>query len=185
MVDMKTEQELLKQREYLLSIDTLTELHNRNYLSTKVLVNIDSLSYPQVVIAADVNNLKTINDTYGHAAGDVLLKTFAEALKEACPGNSHIFRVGGDEFLIIITDSSEAQAAETIENIKKATVTRKITFCNNEEFVLTAAFGYAIRFSENITFDELYKAADMDMYSHKRSMKAILDRKVLFREKER
>lgn len=171
LINMKTEQELLKQREYLLSIDMLTELHNRNYLSTKAMESLNDLAFPQVLIAADMNDLKIINDTYGHAAGDMLLKEFSGALKEGCPENSQLFRIGGDEFIVIITGSSEEEALATVENIKEAARGRKIFFSRHKDFTLTAALGYSIRYSKEVSFDELSKIADISMYENKRIYK--------------
>jgi diguanylate cyclase (GGDEF)-like protein len=181
LIKVRTERELLKQREYLLSIDTLTELHNRNYVNTKVMTAIDELPYPQAIIVADMNDLKLVNDSYGHQAGDVLLKTFADVLKEACPQGSQLFRIGGDEFLIILTDTSEEIALDIIKNIKETAKSKKIMFRDRDSFTLTAALGYSIRQSSKITYDELFKAADANMYNDKRKIKKYQKNKIKVR----
>lgn len=171
LVNEKTEKELLRQREYLLSIDTLTELHNRNYLSTKVIGNLEDLPFPQVLIVADLNDLKLINDNYGHISGDILLKSFAAVLREACPKESQIFRVGGDEFLVILTGSSEKEALETIRKIRETTEAKELVFGQGDKLNMAAALGYSIRYSKEIIFDELIETADSNMYMDKRSIK--------------
>ena len=185
LIKVKTERELLKQREYLLSIDTLTELHNRNYMSTKVLGNLDELPYPQVLIAADMNDLKIINDSYGHQAGDELLKKFAEVLREVCSEEGQIFRVGGDEFLVILTDSSEERAVDVINRIRQATDTKHMEYNDGKKFILSAALGYSIRYSKDISFDEFSKIADMNMYSDKKNTKNCESKKHYFRLEKR
>jgi diguanylate cyclase len=181
LIKVKTERELLKQREYLLSIDTLTELHNRNYMSTKVLGNLDELPYPQVLIAADMNDLKIINDSYGHQAGDILLKKFAEVLREVCIEEDRLFRVGGDEFIVILIDSSQEEALKVVNKIRETSKTKEIIFGDGRRFILSAALGYSIRYSKEISFDELSKTADMNMYSDKKNAKNCEDKKHYFR----
>jgi diguanylate cyclase (GGDEF)-like protein len=182
---VKTERELLKQREYLLSIDTLTELHNRNYMSAKVLGNLDDLPYPQVLIAADLNDLKIINDSYGHQAGDILLKKFAEVLREICPEKGQLFRVGGDEFLVILTNSSEDTAVEVINKIREAAKKKEMVFNDGKKFIVSAALGYSIRYSRDISFDELSRIADMNMYCDKRNAKYSENKRHYFRTEKR
>lgn len=185
LIKVKTERELLKQREYLLSIDTLTELHNRNYMSTKVLGNLDDLPYPQVLIAADINDLKIINDSYGHQAGDILLKKFAEVLREVCIEEDQLFRVGGDEFIVILIDSSQEEALEVVNKIRETSKTKEIVFEDGKRFILSAALGYSIRYSKEISFDELSKTADMNMYNDKKNTKNCEDKKHYFRLEKR
>lgn len=185
LIKVKTERELLKQREYLLSIDTLTELHNRNYMSTKVLGNLDDLPYPQVLIAADLNDLKIINDSYGHQAGDILLKKFAEVLREVCIEEDQLFRVGGDEFIVILIDSSQEEASKVVNKIRETSKTKVIVFKDGKRFILSAALGYSIRYSKEISFDELSKIADMNMYSDKKNTKTCENEKHYFRLEKR
>lgn len=171
LIREKTEKELLKQKGYLLSIDSLTELYNRNYFNTKVLDNLDNYSYPQVLIVADMNNLKTVNDKYGHQAGDSLLKLFSDVLREACPPESILIRMGGDEFFIILENSSEEKAIGIIKSINETSKARTIVFNHSKPIEPTAALGYSIRYSSKMSFDELYKTADMRMYQNKRKTK--------------
>jgi diguanylate cyclase (GGDEF) domain len=171
LVKANTEKKLLKQREYLLSIDSLTELYNRNHFNSKVLETLDKLPFPQALIIADVNNLKVINDTYGHQAGDLLLITFSRILKEACPIGSQIFRMGGDEFFIVISGSNEIVAANTINLIRDFVKSRKFIFKDSIEISPSAALGYSIRYSPDISFEDLYKNADLEMYTDKKNSK--------------
>jgi diguanylate cyclase (GGDEF)-like protein len=172
LVKEKTEKEMFKQREYLLSIDALTELYNRNYMHSKVLRNLDNMTFPQAVIAADMNGLKAVNDFFGHQAGDMLLRLFADVLREACPENSDIFRIGGDEFLVILTGTSENEVKEIIERIRKTAEIRNMTLQDGTTVTSSAALGYSIRHTKETSFDDLTKIADTNMYINKREGKS-------------
>lgn len=174
LIKERTETELLRQREHFLYIDTLTDVHNRNFFSRKIRDTIDQKPYPQAVIVADMNNLKTANDKYGHHVGDELLKLFADILKEICPKESLIFRMGGDEFQIVLENFDEKQVKKIIGDIKVATKERKIIISENEIMRPSAAYGYAIRWSPEKSFDELIKAADQRMYIDKSKNKYVL-----------
>ena len=171
LIRAKTEKELLQQREYYLSIDPLTEFYNRSYFNTKFLNNIDESIYPQVLIVADINNLKVVNDTYGHYYGDSYIKSFSDALREACPTDSAIFRIGGDEFFIVINNSNEETAVEVINKINESSKEKKASFDGEDTFVPIGAIGYSIRYSSEISFEDLYKVADENMYMNKRMFK--------------
>lgn len=171
LLNEKTEKKLLEQREYLLSIDTLTELHNRNYLISKVLINLDISPYPQVLIVCDLNNLKLINDNYGHQQGDMLLKLFADTLKEVFINKYSLFRIGGDEFLVVLTGTNEEEAKQFIKDIKKKCEEKSIKIGDNGLFNLSASLGYSVRQSSNITYEEMFRQADKAMYEDKRIIK--------------
>lgn len=179
LIKERTETELLRQREHFLYIDTLTDVHNRNFFSRKIKDTIDYKPYPQAVIAADMNNLKAANDKYGHHVGDELLKLFADILKETCPKESLIFRMGGDEFQIILESFDENQVKKIIGDIKAATKERKIIISENEMIRPSAAYGYAIRWSPEKSFDELIKIADQRMYIDKNRHKYVLKQRII------
>lgn len=168
LLNEKTEKKLLEQREYLLSLDNLTEIHNRNYLMSKVLVNLNNEPFPQVLIVCDMNNLKYINDNYGHQTGDTILKLFADSLKEVFKKDDQLFRLGGDEFLILLTGVSKEEAIELIKKAKAICFEKTLILNDGTDFRLSASFGYSIRKSTLISYDELFKRADNAMYEEKK-----------------
>ncbi|SNY56724.1 diguanylate cyclase (GGDEF) domain-containing protein [Arsukibacterium tuosuense] len=92
--------------------DALTELHNRHYLD----VNIDAMlaraqrnNQPLAWVLLDLDNFKRINDQYGHQLGDSVLKHFAGILQQHSRSNDHLIRWGGEEFLMVLEQSSEIQ----------------------------------------------------------------------------
>jgi len=171
LIKEKTETELLRQREQFLYTDALTGLYNRNYFNRKVKEQMDQEKYPQTVIICDINNLKIVNDQHGHHVGDELLKTFADSVKSACPEDSVIIRLGGDEFLILLTAVEEKDIEQIIEEIKQLNNNKPITTEKNNQIVVESAFGFAARYSSQVHIEELIQLADKNMYSDKRKEK--------------
>ncbi|RQD70903.1 MAG: diguanylate cyclase, partial [Halanaerobium sp. MSAO_Bac5] len=102
-----------KEIHYLIYHDALTGLHNRHYLEG-VIKSIEE-RFPVSVMMIDLNGLKLINDTYGHSAGDEMLKQAANILTNSCREKDIVARWGGDEFVIILPEAD----ADTALSIKK------------------------------------------------------------------
>ena len=88
--------------------DMLTGVYNRNAMNNRISDDVNGkkeIKKPFGIFFIDVNGLKTVNDTKGHLAGDDLLKDVADTLKELNPGKNEIYRVGGDEYMIIAPDT--------------------------------------------------------------------------------
>lgn len=96
--------QMIKQMKILSSTDLLTGVYNRNAMNNRIMDHDKGLviiNEPYGVFFVDVNGLKTVNDTNGHQAGDNLLKDVADTLKEHFGKQAEIYRVGGDEFMVI------------------------------------------------------------------------------------
>ncbi len=113
--------QMIRKMKIMSSTDLLTGVYNRNAMNNRISDN-DSgtavIEKPFGVFFVDVNGLKTINDTKGHEAGDNLLKDVAAALKELKGDNVETYRVGGDEFLVIITGISAEEFREKEEFLR-------------------------------------------------------------------
>lgn len=146
----KTEQELL----HLSRHDSLTSLYNRYYFEE--LINDTALlnQYPISIIIADLNGLKLINDSYGSNFGDELLKTAALILKQCCRENDILARWGGDEFIILMPQTSLQEASKVCKSIDQA--------CSEqfkEEVPLSLTLGLAEqREAAGVLFDTLREA---------------------------
>ena len=158
--EQKAQTQLLQEREHLLYTDALTGFYNRNHFSHRAEA-LRAGHYPQAVLVADLNNLKRVNDTLGHAAGDALIVAFALALREQFPG-AKLFRMGGDEFLVLVDGMSEAQLVEAIRQLQDR-CTRPV----EGGAVPSAAIGYAIRYGDGDGLDAAIAAADARMYHAK------------------
>ena len=119
LINNVTDKELLKrQLEEMTKVDRLTGLYSRSYFEqfTAQLGEQDAL--PVTFISADCNGLKMINDTYGHLVGDEYLRMTALLFRVTLPKDAAVFRVGGDEFIIVLKNTDEAAAGELMEKMK-------------------------------------------------------------------
>jgi diguanylate cyclase (GGDEF)-like protein len=112
--------------KYMLTHDLLTGLPNRQYLEIFFKNEIEKTREPldYSLLLIDIDNFKFINDTYGHAVGDEILRSVAWILKSIVPGDGLLARSGGDEFAVLLTNV-------TIESAKYFTERLQISICNN------------------------------------------------------
>ena len=150
------------------SHDTLTGVGNRYYLQQKM-ENIMQQSNAQLVFCyCDLDHLKHINDTYGHAEGDWYLCHFTELVKQSIRHDDVFARVGGDEFCLILSGCIKKNAEKKMQRILKR-------FREREEKPYDKSFSYGIveipSRGESIQTDELIRQADKEMYLQKKNHK--------------
>jgi len=170
LIAEKANTELLKEREHLIYTDALTELSNRMHFN-HLEENFGTMAFPQCVFIADLNNLKVFNDSYGHHLGDVLLQSFATVLKETTD-TDYLFRMGGDEFMIIKQGCTVESAKKLIQEIQAGCKQTAITTGDEVFDGPEAAFGFSIRYSNETTLESIIVEADNDMYKHKAELKS-------------
>lgn len=148
-------------------IDNLTQVFNREYYQM-MLDSIDTQNENVGVIVADIDNLKFYNDTYGHLVGDEVIKKTARVLKNTIRNEDYLFRIGGDEFLILLRNCSEEDALNTCRRIQKniGEHSNELT----EKIKLGISVGFHIS-SQAVTINEVIKIADENMYRNKREGK--------------
>lgn len=134
--------------------DPLTNLLNRQCYFADMEKLKDSLT---ALIAIDMNGLKEINDSKGHAEGDKALKALVKCFIRAVDRKYHVYTIGGDEFTILCTDADEKAVNILIPRIR----------LELEENGLSCSIGYAMN-SSGMTYDELYYRADEMLYENKR-----------------
>jgi diguanylate cyclase (GGDEF)-like protein len=146
---------------YLSYHDALTGLKNRRFYSEELarVDNPDAL--PLSVIMADINGLKLMNDAFGHDAGDELLCIVAEELKNCFLGKAEVSRVGGDEFVVILENTSKGEAMNYIDRAKSR-IERHILHSMN----VSVSFGVETKV-DGVSIQEVIKIAEDDMYKHK------------------
>ncbi len=154
--------------EQLSLYDTMTGLYNRNYTVKYDFDNAASL--PCSYIICDCNNLKKINDEYGHEAGDQYICEVADLLKGVVLKSSVIVRLGGDEFLIITPSCNEQTHNGILESIKAER--EKLVRSNPVKGLAT---GGVLRTNSDISEDDILKAADRKMYEDKMQLKSRID----------
>ncbi|MBI9097292.1 MAG: transporter substrate-binding domain-containing protein [Spirochaetaceae bacterium] len=172
LIESRMTEERMKEREELMYRDPMTQLYNRHFLYHKVEPFISKWSFPQTVIICDLNNLKTTNDKWGHAVGDRLLKTFAIVLKENFDRDDILIRMGGDEFLIIVTGKTEDRALKSARGMEDSFKNHPIRISDDLSIFPSTAWGLATRYhNSDISFENLQIEADNKMYLHKKEMK--------------
>lgn len=160
---LRDKQQAEEQLRYVSSHDTLTGLYNRSFFSEELSRLDRGRHFPVSIIAVDLDRLKEINDTRGHADGDRLIQQAARVLKTAVRVEDVVARMGGDEFAIILTDANLEAAARVIERIRDEEAEYN---SGNAEFPLGMSLGVATA-STRGDLDLAYKEADRLMYEDK------------------
>jgi diguanylate cyclase (GGDEF)-like protein/PAS domain S-box-containing protein len=157
----KQTQEKLK---YLSFHDALTGLYNRLYIEVEMERLQNSRQYPISAIAADVDGLKLVNDTLGHPTGDVLIQRAGQVLRKSFRNEDIIARIGGDEFLILLPETSHDAARSILERLQK-----NIQQNNQDigETLLSLSLGLATA-TKSGTLNQTISEADNQMYAEKR-----------------
>lgn len=155
--------------EYLAHHDALTGLPNRVLFRDRFLLATAWAERARAKIALlflDLDHFKTINDTLGHPAGDELLKLVADRLRECVRETDTISRLGGDEFLIALTDVRDTQAVNLSANKILEALARPFEL-EGQELTNTLSMGIAVWPDDGDDFDTLLKKADTAMYQAK------------------
>jgi diguanylate cyclase (GGDEF)-like protein len=116
---IKDKKNSLKKEDKLKFIDVMTSLKNRNYLNYNIRKWDDNVIYPQAIVIIDLNNVKYINDNYGHTEGDELIKQAASILIVNQLENTDIIRTDGNEFLIYMVGYEEKKVIDYTRKINK------------------------------------------------------------------
>jgi diguanylate cyclase (GGDEF)-like protein len=151
--------------------DPLTGLFNRRYMVETLdreLARAQREDYPVSLILLDVDHFKSLNDTYGHLAGDAVLQAFGEQLRSSFRRGDAPCRYGGEEFLIILPKTPLRIAVSRANHIRKAFHTIQINTAGGH-MVLHATFsaGVAVFPANGTSAEELLRAADTAMYAAK------------------
>jgi len=158
--------------EEMAHTDPLTALPNRRALdewSGRQLRGAARHGYPLWVVHADLDSFKSINDTYGHDAGDQVLKEFAAILKEYTRASDICGRMGGDEFLLVLTHVDERHIQLTVERLREQFASKKFCF-GGTNITVTASFGTCgFMGKEPPEFSTLVQQADRALYCAKRA----------------
>jgi len=142
--------------------DILTTLYNRRGLD-HALQNNNILNRPLAVIMGDIDNFKLINDQYGHLVGDIIIKKFAEIIKNSTRNTDICVRWGGEEFLIMLPLLNTQEAFIVAEKIRRAC--EQQMFPQQQGLHFTSSFGVCSR--DHDSFDELVSYADQALYQAK------------------
>ncbi|MGR9238632.1 PleD family two-component system response regulator [Rhizobium leguminosarum bv. viciae] len=161
----------VKQTIELAVTDPLTGLYNRRYLDNhlNVLFNRSmARGRPLSVLITDIDRFKHVNDTYGHDGGDEVLREFANRVRSTIRGADLACRYGGEEFVVVMPDTSPEIAAAVAERLRAAIENAPFMLKHaGEALNVTASFGIASRITSVLTPDQLMKQADLALYEAK------------------
>jgi len=154
----KSEAEIL----YLSYRDQLTGLYNRRYFEEE-LARLDvPRNFPLTMVMADMNGLKLINDSLGHAMGDEILKKIANVLQKGCRSGDLIARLGGDEFVILLPKTDASETKQMLQRIKDSASKEEVGSVD-----ISISFGYGTKNNEDENIQDILKLAEDHMYSKK------------------
>lgn len=168
LINDVTEHELLKkQLEIQARTDELTRVYNRTYFYEYLRMLPEKNVYPVSIISSDCDNLKTINDTYGHMIGDHYIQMTVHLFRSVLPENSVLFRLGGDEFTALLPCTPKEEAAELIQKMRASL---HKYFIRDQQ--LSVSFGLSALLGKEDSVEMRIAESDQDMYREKRGKHA-------------
>lgn len=172
--DVSARKEAEEEIRFLSYHDQLTGLYNRRFYEEELRRLDTERNLPITLIMADVNGLKLTNDAFGHLTGDRLLKHIAVTVKNQCRSNDIIARIGGDEFIILLSKTDSNQAEELVARISSAIKEDK-----SHPVVCSASFGWDTKREAAEDIEKIYARAEDLMYRHKLSEGAAMRRSTI------
>lgn len=159
----RKKQTIVKKEDRRKYTDILTSLKNRNYLNLNMTVWEESKIYPQTIVVIDLNNVKYVNDNYGHEAGDNLIVAAASTLVNTQLENSEIIRTDGNEFLVYLVGYTEKQIETYCKKLNKE--------LKELPYGFGAAIGYSMIMDDIKTIDDAINEATLEMKTIKEESK--------------
>jgi diguanylate cyclase len=158
-----------REMEVAISTDFLTTVHSRRYITDagnaaveRALDNGINLG----VAIVDIDHFKQINDRYGHATGDEVLKAVAAAMRAVCRDSDTLGRYGGEEFAVLLQGISREHALAAAERLRAAVAAVAVP-CGDQTIAPTASVGVACLSADDLEFDHLLIRADRALYRAK------------------
>lgn len=149
--------------------DSLTQTFNRLTILDKIRRHPQSSSgsHKHVLVLFDLDNFKDINDSYGHPTGDIALKHVAKAIKQQLEEKDCVGRIGGEEFLVLLSDVPEEQIWHRVEKMRETIEISHFMSEDHQSLNLTASFSYLATSEKLSDFDILYSILDQALYQAK------------------
>lgn len=172
--ELNKTRENLNELEQLVDVDCLAPIPNRRAFMRRLEWAIsmhDRYGFPVSVLYFDLNNLKKINDTYGHSAGDAAIRHVSSVLSAGTRDSDFTARMGGDEFAVILFHSDYSNASRRADALSFKFKASPLVW-NGEEIPISAAHGVH-SLQEGETPESILIAADAAMYENKKRTKAI------------
>ena len=160
----------LKDTEELSNRDGLTNLHNRRYLeahSTNYFNEAIANKQTLCVMMLDIDKFKLVNDNYGHGVGDIVLSSVADIFTTITRESDIVVRYGGEEFIIILPNTSLENTQAVAEKIRAKIEETKMKYEDDKELLVTISLGISLLNSEDTDIESIITRADKALYESK------------------
>lgn len=154
----------------LATIDRLTGVANRQVLLSDLFSEVERASRydrPLSVAFVDIDHFKAVNDTYGHASGDVVLRGVAQTIASNLRSSDMVGRYGGEEFMLILTETDVEEGAILMEKLRTLVQRQRFPVDGNPDLSVTISIGLVGGVGSKLRMDSLVRDADAAMYSAK------------------
>lgn len=175
--------EKIRHIENLLTLDPLTEVYNRRYIEEELKTLFEEVEAIKQnkerrtgkedqlsIIFLDIDDFKKVNDTYGHEAGDIVLKEISGLIKKNIRSSDKVARYGGEEFIMVLLKASKEDAYQKAEQVRKLISQTKIKINTKDFLSVTVTLGVASLSNEK-SIKELINKADKVLYEGKKTGK--------------
>lgn len=166
-------QELIEKLEKLASTDTLTKLYNRRFFYENAIKTIEYAkrqNHALSLIMLDIDHFKNVNDTYGHGAGDEVLQELAQIMRNLQRKSDIIVRLGGEEFAILLPDTSKEQAFEVAQKLRQTIEKSQVFLSDGNIIHFTVSLGVSsVQTGEETDIEAALSRADKALYRVKES----------------
>lgn len=153
------------------TVDALTEVHNRSYGMQRLRETLGLASRsgtPTVVLSVDIDRFKSVNDNYGHAAGDLVLRAVASAMRRAVRSTDVLARCGGEEFMILLPDTDAPGGQRLGERICAEVEGLSVSY-EQAAIRVTVSVGAALAAPGASSPEDVLRRSDLAMYAAKRA----------------
>jgi diguanylate cyclase (GGDEF)-like protein/putative nucleotidyltransferase with HDIG domain len=152
------------------TIDRLTGVFNRQALLAELFAEVERAARydrPLSVAFVDIDHFKVVNDTYGHGAGDIVLRGVAQVLAANLRASDLLGRYGGEEFMLILTETAVEEGAVLAEKLRSLVERERFTIDAQQRLSVTISIGIVGGFGDQLRMEALVRDADAAMYSAK------------------
>ncbi|WP_052307077.1 sensor domain-containing diguanylate cyclase [Acetobacterium woodii] len=160
MLDEKNSED--KNIESLTFLDQLTGVYNRKFYEKELARLDDSQYYPLSIIFVNINGIEKVNNQYGHAIGDILIRKAVQVLKQGCRGDDVVSRYDGDEFVILMPRTEGAKVERALERFKINMDEVKV-----KSIKVSVSFGFSTKYEETEKIEVVTKMAQRHLERQK------------------
>jgi diguanylate cyclase (GGDEF)-like protein/PAS domain S-box-containing protein len=159
---LKEKNSLDQNMESLSFYDQLTGVYNRRFYEQEIVIMDESQQYPLSIIFMNINGMSKINNEYGHAVGDILMRKAVQVLKYGVRGDDVVARYEGDEFVILMPRTEGAKVERALERFKKNMSEIKV-----QSIKVSVSFGFATKYDETDKTEDVINAAQRQLEKQK------------------